>query len=751
MNKRYRFLPFVCCLVLFFSFRVSSSIAQSRYPTPSIDVVSTDFKGFKIDGALDEAEWAKHRVIGDFWQYFPTDTLRAKSKAEVYMAYDDSYLYVAAKCYTPSQKYVIPSLRRDYRAGGNDNISFVFDTFLDKTNAFLFGINPEGVMREALISNGGSDTQFFNTFWDNKWEGNSKKYDGYWTCELKIPFKTLRYKEGSKQWNFMCYWFNTQSNEQASWVRIPQNQLIFNLAFTGPMNFDKPLRKPGPNLALIPYLRGGQTTDFSPKEPNRLPQNTVGLDAKVGITPALILDATINPDFSTVEADRQVQNLTRFDISLAFPEQRQFFLENSDLFGTFGSQEIIPSAIGNPNFTPFFTRRVGLEIDTTTGTYTPNRILYGARLNGKIGNDWRVGLLNIETQQEAERGISGANTTVAVLQRKLFSRSNLTALLVNKETRDPSLSSRLTAYNRVAGLEYNLASRDNRWQGKFYYHQGFTPSLKNDKAAAGGSLIYNVLRYQFSLSGYWIGDGFEAEAGVVPRRNVWRIAPQALFNFYPRTRFLNRYNVGLTYEQYRMPILGMTDQAFGLAGETLFQNTARFNWQLTNNFTYLFTNFDPTRSGKTPLKAGTNYRYTNLQFVYLSDQRQKVSLQAQGTLGQNFDGHIVSLTGAVLYRFQPFGTLTGNFSYSRISSAAGTGTLFLIGPRTDITFTKSVFWTTFLQYNSLTNNVNVNSRVQWRFKPVSDLFLVYSDNYFADSFLVKNRAIIAKITYWLNL
>ena len=123
----------------------------------------------------------------------------------------------------------------------------------------------------------------------------------------------------------------------------------------------------------------------------------------------------------------------------------------------------------------------------------------------------------------------------------------------------------------------------------------------------------------------------------------------------------------------------------------------------------------------------------------------------KGVFGQNFDGAIASLTGAIIYRFQPYGTLNLNYSLSHITSSHGKGNLLLIGPRTDITFSRSLFWTTFFQYNNLTNNVNINSRIQWRFRPVSDFFLVYSDNYFADSFLVKNRAIIAKLTYWLNL
>ena len=708
--------------------------------TPSVTVKMLS-STIKIDGVLDETAWKDHRLAGDFWQYFPSDTTRATGQTELYITYDATTIYVAAKCYTSANKYVIPSFRRDYRAGGNDNVSFVFDTFNDKTNAFLFGMNPLGVMREALISNGGSDPDFLNTFWDNKWKGESKVYDNYWVCEVAIPLKTLRYKDGSAQWNFMCYRFDTQLNENSSWVRVPQNQLIFNLAFTAPMFFEQPLKKPGVNISVIPYARTGFSQDNSAKDNRLRPQSGIGADIKVGITPSMILDLSVNPDFSQVEADRQIQNLTRFDISYSFPEQRQFFLENADLFGGFGNQ----------NVTPFFSRRVGLAIDTTTGVFTPNPIKFGARLNGKLDNNWRLGVLNIQTADEPNKGIPGTNYTVGVVQRKLFSRSNVSAIFVNRQNLNPEINPRLARFNRAAGLEYNLASVDNRWQGKFYYHRTFSARPRDESYSAGGTMTYNKLRYQMSLAGDWIGRGFDAEVGFVPRTGVWRFNPQFQLNFYPRNRVLNRHSVGVTHEQFNIFGTGLTDRSTGLVWTATFTKTGRLTAQLLNNFTYLFNDFDPTLRGTAPLRAKTSYTYNNFQFMYLSDQRRKISINVQGTVGQYFNGNIMSMSGALLYRFQPFGNLTLNYSYSRISTPTAQNTIYLVGPRTDVTFSKNVFWTTFLQYNTRSNNFNVNSRVQWRFKPVSDFFLVYSDNYFADSFGLKNRTLVAKITYWFNV
>ncbi|MEZ4904802.1 MAG: DUF5916 domain-containing protein [Spirosomataceae bacterium] len=295
----------------------------------------------KIDGVLDETVWQNTPSVGEFWQYFPADTVKAQLQTEIRITYDNKNIYVSSKCYARDKKFVILSYRRDYRAGGNDNVSFVFDTFNDRTNAFLFGMNPMGVMREALLFNGAVDNGFFSEFWDNKWTGQAKIYDDYWTTEMAIPFTTLRFKEGTKQWRFKSYRFDTQINENSTLVQMPQNQIIMNLGYSIPIEFEQPLGKPGANISIIPYIAAGSGQDYvNPDNPNNGSRMNFGADAKIAVTPGLNLDLTVNPDFSNVEADRQVINLTRFDIN--FPEQRQFFLENSDLFSGFGSYIINP-------------------------------------------------------------------------------------------------------------------------------------------------------------------------------------------------------------------------------------------------------------------------------------------------------------------------------------------------------------------------------------------------------------------------
>jgi hypothetical protein len=714
----------------------------------------------KIDGVLDEAVWQNSRSVGDFWQYFPTDSLKAKYQTEVKIAYDDKFVYVSAKCLARDKNFVVLSYRRDYRAGGNDNVSFVFDTFSDQTNAFLFGMNPLGVMREALMFNGATDNSFFSEYWDNKWTGETKIYDGYWISEAAIPFTTLRFKGADSQWRFKAYRFDTQANETSSLVRVPQNQIIMNLGYSIPIEFEKPLKKPGANISLIPYMAAGSAQDFtSPNNPNNGTRLGVGGDAKIAVTSGLNLDLTINPDFSNVEADKQVINLSRFDIN--FPEQRQFFLENSDLFSGYGSYVINPflppqgnlGGAGNQIVSPFFSRQIGIAKDSTTGLGVPNRILYGARLSGKLDDNWRIGLLNAQTADDEFKGISGANFTVASIQRKVFSRSNIAAIFVNKQTLNADISKKLTNFNRVAGLEYNFASADSRWQGKVFYHQSFSEITKKDAFSHGFSAMYNVRKYTFRWAHDWVGKGYDAEVGFVPRKDFFHINPTFGFSFYPRTKIVNRYSVGLAYDQYSMPDVGITDRTAGPFLSMSFQNSARMLLSVNQNYTFLFDNFDALRSnGKLPkLAKGGNYTYYNASLNYFTDQRKKLWLFAQPLVGQYYDGSIVSLSGSLNYRYQPYINLAMNFTYNDIDLSVGKNKVFLVGPRLDWTFSKSVFLTTFLQYNSQYQNMNINTRFQWRFAPVSDFFLVYLDNYDTTNGQPRNRSIQAKLTYWFSL
>lgn len=695
-----------------------------------------------IDGELNEAAWFTGRPAANFWENFPADTSYCAWKTEIYMTFDEDNLYIAAKCYAPGKEYVVPSLRRDYRAGGSDNITFLLDPFRDRTNAFVFGMNPYGVMREALISNGGNSTSDWLGEWDNKWRGESAIFEGYWSCEIAIPFSTIRFPEGQTSWNFNSYRFDTQSNTRSTWQPIPQNQIIMSLAYMGNMNWEEAPKAGKSTISLIPYVSGAVQENQEEGLPTESDYGFGG-DAKIAVTSGLNLDLTVNPDFSQVEVDRQVINLSRFEVF--FPERRQFFLENSDLFGTFGDDRA----------NPFFSRRIGVSQDTSTGAAISNPIYYGARLSGKLDNNWRLGLLNMQTASDEENGLPSYNYTVAALQRKLFTRSNVGFIFVNKQSFSDLSSDTLNiynAYNRVAGLDYNLASADNRWNGKFYFHHSFSPTQGNSPFSHGARIDYRERRFAFGLEQRYVGEEFDAEVGFVPRKNYWQFNPRADLFFYPAKGEINRHGPRFRSRFLWTPEEGSTDRLLFLSWGLSFINTSQLNFDIANEYVYLLEEFDPTRTDATPLPAATGYNYSRISVEYNSDRRKVFSYRIEPTVGQFFNGYRYGLRTNITWRYQPLGqiALTTNYSYIDLPAPYASAALFLIGPRIDLTFSKNIFLTTFFQYNNQIDNVNVNARLQWRFAPVSDFFLVYTDNYNSLDWGVKNRSLVAKVTYWLN-
>ena len=710
-----------------------------------------------LDGILDEKSWFTGREARAFYQNFPTDSTAALGQTEIYMTYDDENLYVGVICHTRGNEFIITSLRRDYSFRASDNISLMFDTFNDRTNAFLFGMNPYGVRREALISGGGRDRGNFNESWDNKWSGEAKMFEDYWVAEMAIPFKTIRFQENGRQWRFQCYRNDTQFNEITSWIRIPQNNIIMDLAFSGEMRWDQPLKKTGKNISLIPYMAGSVTRDY--EDPTELQANTkasFGADAKISVTPGLNLDLTVNPDFSQVEVDQQVTNLDRFEIF--FPERRQFFIENSDLFGSFGGTRV----------NPFFSRRIGVAQDTATGQNIQNKILYGARLSGKINEKLRVGLLNMQTAEQLDNDLPSFNYTVAAAEHRVFSRSNVAFIFVNKQAfKGEEFNGSFTDHNRVAGVEYRLASKDNYWQGKTFYHQAFTTDDKQQKFTHMAQLVYNRRRYRLEWAHLFIGDGYTPEVGFVPRRDIFLISPEFQWNWYPKTNKIAEINAGfdsrLIYKVGKddneiIRDFGYNEGNFNGSVEVNFTNTSRFEIGLDYVDLILLRDFDPTRiqNDDVFLAAGSKHNYTRLSVSYSTDARKRLSARFTPSFGGFYNGNRTELAGRITYRYQPFGFVSIDYRYNHIKLPAPfeTANLWLVGPRVDLTFSKKLFLTGFFQYNSQLDNLNINTRLQWRFKPVSDFFLVYTDNYITDpfdQFSSRNRALVAKVSYWLNL
>ncbi len=695
------------------------------------------------DGILDEAIWETAESAKDFWEYFPLDSIQAREQTDIKMVYDNKYLYIGIKVQTAGRSYAIQSLKRDFRAGNSDNITLLFDTFNDGNNAFLFGINPYGVRREGLVSGGGLDLRGFTISWDVKWKGDSKIYADYYTAELAIPLTSFKFKEGEKKWRFNSYRFDTQSNETSTWMNIPQNQNIYGLTFMGDMIFEKPLGKSRTPIALIPYVNGIVQQDYENDE--NLNKVTVGGDAKVSIGNSMNLDITVNPDFSQVEVDDQVTNLTRFEISL--PEKRQFFIDNNDLFGSFGDAR---------DANPFFSRRIGIATDTA-GNTIENRIIGGVRLSGKLTRDFRLGFLNIQTAADEPNEIPSNNNMMLALQHKVFARSNIGLFFINRQAlRGYDFLPPEEEYNRVLGLDYNLISTNNIWSGKYFFQKSFNPGVNGKDMATGTRLEYNTRYWQFFNKIVYIGENFDSDLGFVRRKDIFKTFLNAERVFWPNRGRIQNHSISFLPIYIWSPSLDFqnTDFEYRAQWEARFTDQSAVSAQFSNKYTFLLEDFDPTNTdGAIPLPGNQGYHYNSLEFEYRSDRRKIFAYSVEPSFGRFFNGNRLTVQGGMTLRFQPKVFLSMLLRYDKIElpDPYPSADIWLISPKVEVTFSKSIFWSTLIQYSDQRDNLGINSRLQWRFAPLSDLFLVYNDNYFVDGFAPKNRSINLKITYWLNI
>jgi hypothetical protein len=689
--------------------------------------ISQTGEPMRIDGVLDEKSWQASDKAENFIPVTPIDTGLAIAQTTVLITYDKSNIYIGAVCYDPSPgKRPVESLRRDFEFGKNDNFRIHIDSYNNQTNGFVFGVSAAGAQCDGVINNGNQSS----FTWDIKWKSAVKSYDDRWVAEMAIPFRSLRYLGGEKEWGVNFGRLDLKTNEKSAWAPVPRQFPHNSLPHTGTLMWDKPLGKAGLRLSIIPYATSKVIKNTEAGEPAKWKWNA-GFDTKMILSTSMNLDLTVNPDYSQVEEDRQQTNLDRFE--LFYPERRQFFLENSDLFAN----------LGNNQARPFFSRRIGLNAPVN----------FGGRMTGRIGNKWRIGIMDMQTGSKGEN-LAG-NYAVAVLQREIFSRSSIVGFLVNKNITESYHDSAFTTlrYNRVAGLEYNYATTDNQWQGKLFYHQSFYPGAGMDAAAASGNISYSTQYLKAGIDKSWIGSDYIAEAGYIRRTGFYEINPTVSYLFYPSgsKRFIS-HGPGTSFNVIFDPEFNLTDRTTQISYNINWQNKSQLSVRIKEQFIKLRRAFDPTNTGGEKLAPGEQYNWKSLQAEFTSDARKLFNYSLNSSVGGYYNGNLWNINGMTNYRIEPYGSIGITADYNNISlpEPYKSAELILVGPTLDMTFTDKIFLTTFVQYNNQIDNLNTNIRFQWRFAPVSDLFIVYSGNSYTENFVNKNRGLVIKLSYWFN-
>ena len=547
--------------------------------------------------------------------------------------------------------------------------------------------------------------------------------------------------------------------------------------FCDSMEFDGTLvAKKAKNFAFIPYVSGIGSQGLQGKQSSLTDPVTanpkVGFDAKLALSRSLNLDITMNPDFAQVDVDVQQVNLTRY--SLFFPERRQFFIENSDLFANFGFRQI----------RPFFSRRIGL------GANGPVPILGGIRMSGKLGSNLRIGAMNITTQSQdlGTLGVlPGVNYTVLSAQKKVFSASNVAMILVHDqkigklvEFRDRNGNwSKTGDYNTVAGTEFNLLTKSNLWAGKGFVQKSFYPGLgARDGYAHATWLRYRSLNWTGIWNHEYVSKEFSARSGFVPRTDnfdpisgkiikydYWRLEPVITYNYYPkRNALVNHFGLIASNSSYYDSSFHGTESESEVGLDVNFQNSSMFHVSLDHSYYDLFLPFDPLDEGR---YFFGKYEWTALHTEFTSNNRKPLSGFVEASYGGYFMGKKYEFGGNLSYRVKGLGKrklplLLFNANWNHINvvmSDSQTSAISLIGFKAEYSINTNTYLTGFLQYNTQSEKMNVNVRFQWRYRPMSDFFLVYSQNYDQFQSVLPNRnaylgasyrTLAVKWVYWFN-
>ena len=700
----------------------------------------------RLDGVLDESFWEDVEIATNFWLNFPVGGTPVDNEVQttVKITYDDDFIYLGVECYGKGP-FLVQSLKRDSDSFWNgDAFAVVFDPVNERTNGVIFGVNPGGVQTEALITGEparrGGQLSGYNKAWDNKWYTQASVTENGWTAEMMIPFKSLRF--GRKgHWGINFIRVDAQNNANHSWAPVPIQFYGTDLGYLGQLIWDKPPRNEKGNISLVPYLLGNVYKDYESK--SDLSQSfALGMDAKIAINSNLNLDLTVNPDFSQVDVDEQQTNLTT--VNLRFPERRLFFLENSDIFSNFGT-----------NAKPFFSRKIGLDDD---GNTIP--IIYGARLSGNLNKNLRIGLMNTQTQ---EQELPGNNYSSFALHRRILKRAVLRGYFHNRVGyTDGSVQE--DNFNRIGGLEFNYSSEDSKWRAVTGYGLAFSNENQNENHLFNlfggyGGRAFNVM---VNISG--LGDNYINDFSLIPRQKHYDALEDTTYilgfnhwwatmgyKFYPENTFINQHGFSLTTNGDRTATSNeLIQDKHQLSYKFLMKNTSTLDLTYAHEGVNLLYPFGFTDNEPLPAQL---YRFDYGQIKYVTDKRREIKLTFGFRYGSFYNGTRTEFSLAVDYRVQPWGNFSLNFVQNDLEFSGNYGAeqLLLFGPKAEINFSKNFFWTTFMQYNTQSDNFNINSRLQWRYMPMSDLFIVYSDNYMVEHFGPRNRGLVLKLNYWFNL
>ena len=750
--------------------RFETDVAIDGPPAPvAPDVITRDggqatmrairlLAGIEVDGRLDEPVYESVAPVSDFIQQLPDEGALATERTDAWVMFDDENFYVAGRCWdsAPPSEWVATEMRRDaFNMLNNDLFGFLIDTFYDRRNALLFYANPLGGFVDQALTNEGNPNRDWNPVWDVK----TDRFDGGWTIEMVVPFKSLRYRPARDQvWGIQLRRTVMRKNEWAYLTLIPISAAgfggrggVFRVSAAGTLvGLEAP--PAGVHLEVKPYAIGGLTpARVGAADPGAAPERRfdgdgkVGVDLKYGITQNLTADFTWNTDFAQVEVDEQQVNLTRFN--LFFPEKREFFLEGRGIFdfarGSFRTARSLRrgSVLGGGDApTMFYSRRIGLQ----GGQAVP--ILGGGRLTGKVGA-FDVGALNIQTANEAVSGALDTNFTVLRVKRDMFRRSSVGAIATNR-----SLSLSGDGSNQAYGADAVFSFFDSvNLLG--YYAKTRTTGVSGRDSSYQARFDYGADRYGLEVDHLLVEGNFRPEVGFLRRRNFRRTSLSGRFS--PRPRFIEsvrQFVLEASHDYFLTADTGFLETRQNqIAFQTELENSDQFGVRLSDSYELLQTAFFPS-GGDVAIPAG-GYGFADVRLTYALGPQRLLNGRVEAATGGYFDGEITSVDlnrGRVDLSSRL--SVEPSASFNWIDLPGGSFRTDLWRARVNYTFSPRMFFSGLLQYNSANRTVGTNLRLRWEYSPGSELFVVYTEEQETDPlrpdryYGLRDRGFVIKIT-----
>ena len=666
-----------------------------------------------IDGRLDDAVWSRAAVIDDFLVSQPNEGDEPTEYTQVYVLYDSEALYVAARAWMSTPGNVTAQvLRQGESVFPDDDFAIILDPFNNQRSGYFFAVNPNGVREDALYEN--TTSMEFN--WDGIFFASSTQDDDGWTVEVALPFKTLSFDPDNDTWGINFLRRVQRLGEMVMWVA--RNRAL-NPSVTGAMVGVRDVNQ-GRGLDVVPSLSVSHT------ERHVMSLSNTGFDPSIDVfykvTPSLNASLTVNTDFSATEVDDRQVNLTRFN--LFFPEKRDFFLRDTDIF-QFG--RITGNQFGEVGFTaasrasresgrPFFSRKIGLNANGL-----PVDLNYGGKLSGRIGR-WDVGALAI--RQDEFEGIDATDIVVARAAANVLSESSI-GFIATKGNPGSNLD------NSVLGVDFRFLNTrlpgGRIARGDAWFLDSESEKLDGDSAAFGlGVQLPNPTGWQGGFDLREIEEHYDPALGFVDRRGVRDFNLAVGYTHRPREGFLRAVFAGVDAQQVDLLEGGLQSKIIQFR---LFEAEGRRNDEFGVNYTssteVLHRPFEISPGVVIP---GGEYSFDQYGFnVRTAGQRPGMvigGIQA----GQFFDGDILNIRAQVSWNASRHLRATAGYDYNEIDLPQGAFETRLVSLRMDLIFSSKWSWVNLVQYDNVSETAGLNSRVEWIPAPGREGYIVLNHN-----------------------